>query len=147
MHPIIKPPTATRPTSATFRMWYDDGHYNTTTMMDLVYSFGVMNLGSLVQRECTEENVATCSSAAVSTTQTNGPPIKRSKLSLSLNNNGKMPNILIILYGSLPPHLCFKQNCYLVIRAQGIDVIDDNKKLSVPSEAFSNCCTVSIYHN
>jgi len=28
MHPIIKPPTATQPTSATFRMQYDDGDYN-----------------------------------------------------------------------------------------------------------------------
>ena len=61
----------------------------TTTMMDLVYSFGVMNLGSLVRRECAEENVATCSSAAVSTMQTNRPPIKHSKLSLSQNNDGK----------------------------------------------------------
>jgi len=45
-----------------------------------------------------EENVATlaCGSAAVSTTETTGPPIQQSKLSLSLKNNCKA--------GKMPPH-------------------------------------------
>lgn len=81
--PVIKSPMVTQLTSAIFGMRYVGDEND-----EFLCSFDVMKDSQ------NKENIATFSSAAVSTTETWSPPTKQSKLSLSLKNDckaGKMP--------------------------------------------------------